>query len=84
MVCNFVFKHEQEKDNSWLIDNISMQTGKRALSKVAEIRWQARMSLSLRGWSIKKIVRYDYISDYFIMLMIFYAAVAILLMEAKT
>ena len=54
-----------------------MQTGKRALSKVAEIRWQARMSLSLRGWSIKKIVRYDYITDYFMMLMLFYGAIIV-------
>ena len=75
MVSNFVFKYRQEKDNSWLIDNISMQTGKRALSKVAEFRWRGRMILSLRGWSIKKIVRYDYISDYVMMLMIFYGAI---------
>ena len=75
MVSNFVFKYRQEKDNSWLIDNISMQTGKRALSKVAEFRWRGRMVLSLRGWSIKKIVRYDYITDYVMMLMIFYGAI---------
>ena len=77
MVSNFVFKHRQEKDNSWLIDNISMQTGKRALSKVAEFRWRGRMLLSLRGWSIKKIVRYDYITDYFMMLMLFYGAIIV-------
>jgi len=77
VVSNFVFKHRQEKDNSWLIDNISMQTGKRALSKVAEFRWRGRMLLSLRGWSIKKIVRYDYITDYFMMLMLFYGAIIV-------
>ena len=77
MVSNFVFKLGQEKDDSWLIDDISMQTGKRALSKVAEFRWRGRMLLSLRGWSIKKIVRYDYITDYFIMMMIFYGAIIV-------
>ena len=77
MVSNFVFKLGQEKDNSWLIDNISMQNGKRALSKVAEFRWRGRMMLSFRGWSIKKIVRYDYITDYFIMLMLFYGAILV-------
>ena len=77
MVSNFVFKLGQEKDNSWLIDNISMQNGKRALSKVAEFRWRGRMLLSLRGWSIKKIVRYDYITDYFMMLMLFYGAIIV-------
>ena len=79
VVSNFVFKHGPEKDDPWFIDNISMQTGTRALSKVGEFRWRGRMMLSMRGYNLKKIVRFDYFTDYCVMLLLFYAAIAVIM-----
>ena len=79
MVSNFVFKHGPEKEDPWLIDKISMQTGTKALSKVGEFRWRGRMMLSMRGYNLKKIVRFDYITDYCILLLLFYGAIAVMI-----
>ena len=76
VISNFAFKRGSEKEDSWLIENISMQAGKQALSKIAEFRWCGRMMLSFR-FSMKKIVRIDFTTDYLVLLFLFYVAVAV-------
>ena len=67
MVSNFIFRRGPEQSDPWLIDDISMNIGSKALSRLAYFRWRGRMLLSLRGFDIKTIVRMDYATDYFIL-----------------
>ena len=73
-----MLKRGAEMDDQWLIDNISMQAAKQALSKLAQFRWRGRMMLSLNRWNINTILRVDYFTDYIFLLMTFFLSVAIL------
>ena len=72
MVSNFIFKQGPSQEDTWLIDNVSMEIGTKALSKIAEYRWRGKMMLSLRGYNIKNVIRLDYASDYIILLCLFF------------
>ena len=75
VVSNFTFKRGPENEDPWLINDVSLQTGSKSFSKIGEFRWRGRMLLSLRGRSFDKILRFDYASDYFILLMLLFISV---------
>ena len=81
-----MLKRGAEMDDQWLIDNISMQTAKEALSKFAQFRWRVRMMLPLSRWKIdiNTSLRVDYFTGYVVLLMGFFLSVAILVFETKT
>ena len=78
-VSNFSFIRGPGKEDPWVISEISMKTASEAFSKLAAFRWRGRLLLSLRGWNIQTILRFDYFSDYMIILTLFLLTVTVML-----
>ena len=72
VVSNFIFKHGPGQEDAWLIDEVSIEIGTKAFSKIALFRWRGRMMLSIRGYNIKNVLRFDYTSDYIMLLFLLF------------
>lgn len=70
-VSNFIFTRGPENEDPWMINDISMNTGSKSFSKFGAFRMRGRMLLSLRGYKFINVLRFDYTSDYFLLLLAF-------------
>ena len=73
MSGNFVL--ERNEDGSWLIDSVKLRPTKETMNPFSFARWKGRVLLSMKsGFKISSLLRYDWTTDYLI-LIFFMAAV---------
>jgi len=69
LIGNYKFER-QDKISDWTIVEVSQVSSVKAWTKLFRYRWKSRLALSLRGIDFYKILRIDYLTDWFFCLVL--------------